>query len=665
MPLEFTIVANHLNHYYGSGHLRRQILFDINLEIQPGEIVIMTGPSGSGKTTLLTLIGGLRTVQEGNLYVLGQKMAGVSSSRLKKVRRQIGFIFQDHNLLSSLNAIKNVEMAAALYPISAKESQAKSKAALETVGLGKYLHSRPDQLSGGQKQRVAIARALVNQPQVILADEPTASLDGHTGREIVELMQKLAKQQGCTIILVTHDNRILDIADRIISLEDGRLSTSTDELLLNLSNLTSFIADTDSQQLKDLVNQLSSTKFSEFLGKLNREFKQVVNTINLLTNRSFDLKLQTTLQVISLKIAQLLQAERVTFFIIDQKHQILWSKNARGKHGELISIEIPMDTGIAGHVATTGETLNISDPYNDARFNPKIDRDSGFRSRGILCLPIIDSQGEVFAVVEALNKQGNMPFDKRDEEQFYELTQSLEFAVQSSILYAQSLYSNVSQTLGMDMTELKAKVRTLSLKEFIDFLNNLNQEFKLLISSGLTFEFREFRDKITNLFQVISDRIGQVLSAEFITFFIVNREKQTLRTDRALSQEGKLFTIEVPINQGIVGYVARTGEPVIINNPYHDERFYSKVDRDIGFQTRHIMSLPIFNPETKEVVAVVHAINKSMSDIGFDIADQQRFSQLIDALGMVLQVSIVALRSSFIYTDAKWREGENGRTTYN
>ena len=653
MSLEFTIVANHLNQYYGSGHLHRQILFDINLEIKPGEIVIMTGPSGSGKTTLLTLIGGLRTVQEGNLYVLGQKMAGVSSSRLKKVRRQIGFIFQDHNLLSSLNAIKNVEMAAALYPISAKKSQAKSKSALEAVGLGKYLHSYPYQLSVGQKQRVAIARALVNQPQVILADEPTASLDGQTGREIVELMQKLAKQQSCTIILVTHDNRILDIADRIISLEDGRLSTSRGELLLNLSNLTSFIADTDSEQIKNLVNQLSSTQFSEFLGKLNRELKQMVNTINLLTNRSCDLKLQTTLQVISLKIAQLLQAEQVTFFIIDRQHQILWSKNARGKDGELINIEIPIDAGIAGYVATTGETLNIPDPYNDARFNPKIDRDSGFRSRSILCLPIIDSQGEVFAVVEALNKQGNISFDKRDEERFYELTQSLEFAVQSSILYAQSLYSNISQTLGMDMTELKEKIKTLSLKGFIDFLNSLNKEFKLLISSGLTFESHEVRDKITDLFQVISYKISQVLSAEFITFFIVNREKQTLRSDCALSQEGKPCTIEVPINEGIIGYVAHTGEPIIINNPHNNECLYSKLYQDIGFQTRHIMSLPIFDPETKEVVAVVYAINKFMSDTGFDITDQQQFSELIDALGTVLQVSIIALRSSFIYTDEK------------
>lgn len=259
MALQPTIFIDNLNHYYGVGRLRRQILFDIHLEINLGEIVIMTGPSGSGKTTLLTLIGGLRAVEEGTLQILGQEMRGVSSGRLEKIRRQIGFIFQEHNLLSSLNAIKNVEMAAALYPISGKESKARSQAALEAVGLGQHLTKRPDQLSGGQKQRVAIARALVNEPQVILADEPTASLDGHTGREVVELMQRLARQQGCTIILVTHDNRILDIADRIISLEDGRLSASKGEFLLGLSNLTSFIVDTEIDEIHNLITPLSNS----------------------------------------------------------------------------------------------------------------------------------------------------------------------------------------------------------------------------------------------------------------------------------------------------------------------------------------------------------------------------------------------------------------------
>ncbi|NEZ54838.1 ATP-binding cassette domain-containing protein [Adonisia turfae] len=446
MALESTIVANQLSHYYGAGRLRRQILFDIYLEIQAGEIVIMTGPSGSGKTTLLTLMGGLRTVQEGSLQVLGQEMRGVSHGRLEKIRRQIGFIFQDHNLLSSLNAIKNVEMAAALYPISAKRSKAQAKAALEAVGLGKYLYSRPEQLSGGQKQRVAIARALVNKPQVILADEPTASLDGHTGREVVELMQQLAKQQGCTIILVTHDNRILDIADRIISLEDGRLSISKGEFLLGLSNLTSFILETDINAINNLISPLSASQFSDFLNKLNHELEQVVSSMNLLRDRSFNSKLQITFQAISLKIAQLLQAEQVTFFVVDHSRKILWSKNARGKDDQLISIEIPIDSGIAGYVATTGEILNIEDPYNDARFNPQVDRDTGCLTRNILCLPIVNDKNEVFAVVQALNKIGDSSFNHNDEEHFFELTQSLGFTVKSSILYTQKMYHSMTSS---------------------------------------------------------------------------------------------------------------------------------------------------------------------------------------------------------------------------
>lgn len=441
MALDATIVANQLNHYYGTGRLRRQILFDIQLEIQPGEIVIMTGPSGSGKTTLLTLMGGLREVQSGHLQVLGQELRGVSSGRLEKIRRQIGFIFQDHNLLSSLNALKNVEMAAALYPISARKAQALAKTALEKVGLGNHLYSRPEHLSGGQKQRVAIARALVNEPQIILADEPTASLDGHTGREIVELMQQLAKEQGCTIILVTHDNRILDIADRIISLEDGRLSASKGEFLLDISNLTSFILETDINAINDLIYPLSPSQFSDFLNKLNHELEQVVGSINLIRDQSFNAKLQITFETISSKISQLLQAEQVTFFVVDQARKILWSKNARGKDGQLISIEMPIGSGIAGHVATTRKPLNIDDPYNDVRFNPQIDQDTGCLTRNILCLPIVNDRNEVFAVVQALNKAGNSSFNHEDEKHFYELTKSLGFTVQSSILYTQQMYS--------------------------------------------------------------------------------------------------------------------------------------------------------------------------------------------------------------------------------
>jgi putative ABC transport system ATP-binding protein len=222
------VSIKNLNYYFGKGSLRKQILFDIRLEIQPGEIVLMTGPSGSGKTTLLTLMGGLRSPQEGSLKILGQELAGATKNQLVEVRRNIGYIFQAHNLLKCLTARQNVQMSLELHPqFSSQEAVAKAEAMLAVVGLGSHINYYPDNLSGGQKQRVAIARALVSHPKLVLADEPTAALDSKSGRDVVELMQRLAKEQGCSILMVTHDNRVLDIADRIVHMEDGHLKTDS------------------------------------------------------------------------------------------------------------------------------------------------------------------------------------------------------------------------------------------------------------------------------------------------------------------------------------------------------------------------------------------------------------------------------------------------------
>lgn len=213
-----------LNHYFGDGSLRKQILFDINLTLYQGEVVILKGPSGSGKTTLLTLMGGLRSAQSGSLKVLGQQLVGARKQRLVRLRRNIGYIFQAHNLLECLTARQNVQMSIELHNhFSTREAQKKAIEMLESVGLGERVNYYPHNLSGGQKQRVAIARALVSHPKMVLADEPTASLDSKSGHDVVELMQRLAKEQGCTILIVTHDNRILDVADRIVELEDGYL----------------------------------------------------------------------------------------------------------------------------------------------------------------------------------------------------------------------------------------------------------------------------------------------------------------------------------------------------------------------------------------------------------------------------------------------------------
>lgn len=221
------ISINNLNHYFGQGQLKKQVLFDISLEINSGEIVIMTGPSGSGKTTLLTLIGGLRSAQSGSLKVLEREMCGASAEELTLARRNNGYIFQAHNLHNSLTALQNVKMGLELHNhLSLKQMQERSAQMLEHVGLGHRVNYYPDDLSGGQKQRVAIARALVNHPKIVLADEPTAALDSKSGRDVVNLMQTLAKEQGCTILLVTHDNRILDVADRIVEMEDGKLTNN-------------------------------------------------------------------------------------------------------------------------------------------------------------------------------------------------------------------------------------------------------------------------------------------------------------------------------------------------------------------------------------------------------------------------------------------------------
>jgi putative ABC transport system ATP-binding protein len=212
-----------LNHHYGSGEARTQCLFDCSLEVAPGEIVIMTGPSGSGKTTILTLMGALRTIQTGSIEILGQELYGLGERELVSVRRRIGFIFQAHNLFESLTAHQTVMMALELNGHTRAEMDRRAVEMLTAVGLGHRVYYKPAALSGGQKQRVAIARALANRPKLILADEPTAALDEKSGRDVVKLLQQLAEEDGCTSFIVTHDNRILDVADRIVNMVGGRV----------------------------------------------------------------------------------------------------------------------------------------------------------------------------------------------------------------------------------------------------------------------------------------------------------------------------------------------------------------------------------------------------------------------------------------------------------
>lgn len=222
--LDSVIRAEGLSHWFGQGETRTPAVVDLTIEIDRGEIVILTGPSGSGKTTLLTLIGALRRVQQGGLRVLGRDLSRLDQAALVRHRGDIGFIFQQHNLFSSLSAVENVRMATAMKPASVREMNRRASAVLERIGMGDRLHHLPSKLSGGQRQRVAIARALVNEPSLVLADEPTASLDAASGQEVMNLLNEMANGPGkATVLIVTHDQRLLDRAHRIINMVNGRL----------------------------------------------------------------------------------------------------------------------------------------------------------------------------------------------------------------------------------------------------------------------------------------------------------------------------------------------------------------------------------------------------------------------------------------------------------
>jgi len=224
------ISLKHVNHWFGTGEERKHALKDISLDIYPGQLVICTGPSGSGKTTLLTMLGGLRSCQDGSLNILGEELNGANKNQLAKLRLNVGFIFQAHNLMMFLNARKNVRLSLELHDkYYESDMDLMAEQMLDKLGLGDRVDYFPANLSGGQRQRVAIARALVSRPKILLGDEPTAALDKESGRTVVNLMKELAETEKTTIIMVTHDNKILDVADRIIIVEDGRLANKEQE----------------------------------------------------------------------------------------------------------------------------------------------------------------------------------------------------------------------------------------------------------------------------------------------------------------------------------------------------------------------------------------------------------------------------------------------------
>jgi len=420
------IVLSSVSHFFGGGGLRKQILFDVSVEIRRGEIVIVTGPSGSGKTTMLTLIGALRSAQAGSVRVLGQELRGASARVLESVRRDVGYIFQAHNLLDALTATQNVMLSLLLDRVGRREAREQARDWLRAVGLGERLDHHPSQLSGGQRQRVAIARSLAGAPRIVLADEPTASLDKQSGREVVDRMQALARERGVTVLLVTHDNRILDVADRIVHLEDGRLASFTDHVAANTRHMMDMLARNNRRgELERRIAEAPAAELPALLEQATTSAAEFLRITELAQDDAFQSMFEGVLGAFTRRFGGLLDAERASLFVVDRGRGELWLKVAQEEGGRPVDVRVPLDRGVAGRVATSGRSVRLEDAYASPLFNPEVDRATGFRTRSILCVPIVDRAGRVFAVAQALNRRDGRPFDDADEARLVELVGKL------------------------------------------------------------------------------------------------------------------------------------------------------------------------------------------------------------------------------------------------
>lgn len=304
------VIVEDVTYIYRTDVSERKVLDNVSMRIDPGEIIILTGPSGSGKTTLITLIGALRTAQAGSVKILGQELLGAKEKVLSRVRRQIGFIFQQHNLLESLTVAQNVMMSLQLgqEKLSRKDQRARVTEILTQVGLGEHIDKYPRALSGGQKQRAGIARALVTHPTMILADEPTASLDKESGRTVVDLIQQLCREQGASVALVTHDNRILDVADNILHLEDGRIQSMSEAVATSTSRMLRLLNEHDpeaSQYLSAFSLALTRVAMADnSVDDAEREtICRVLNEVSDLAQGEVDLVMELAMSQVSCRSA--------------------------------------------------------------------------------------------------------------------------------------------------------------------------------------------------------------------------------------------------------------------------------------------------------------------------------------------------------------------------
>ena len=437
------IVVEHVDHWYGRGPLRRQVLFDVSAVIRAGEIVILSGPSGSGKTTLLTLIGALRSTQSGSLRVFDRELRGADERVLTEVRRGIGYVFQAHNLLDALTAQQNVEMGLQLHAgWSPAERAKRARELLTDVGLARHAERHPRELSGGERQRVAIARALAAGPRILLADEPTASLDRETGREIVSLIQRLARVHEVTVVLVTHDARILDVADRILALEDGRLSSFMSAVTQDTRHLWGLLAhDIRQGELVRRVRELEPDRFLELLAQVTEETRALVEMVDLVQSEAFDSMLAQVLEAFAAKAGEIVAAARTRLFFVDEERRELFTLAVAEGEG-LRETRVPIGRGIVGSAAERGVPVNAAEPGTAPEDEPE------FR-RG-LAIPFTDSAGHVFAVLELGRDAAGRDFDAEEAGRLDALAHSIASALEA--WFRMSCSCRKGRGLGADAT---------------------------------------------------------------------------------------------------------------------------------------------------------------------------------------------------------------------
>ncbi|MGB3790599.1 MAG: adenylate/guanylate cyclase domain-containing protein [Phormidesmis sp.] len=327
-------------------------------------------------------------------------------------------------------------------------------------------------------------------------------------------------------------------------------------------------------RLAERVEDLSIPDFIAFLDRTTKDFRQFLKVIDLINNQSLEPMLDELLETFTLKIGQILRAERTTIFVVDEDRQELWSKIAQGSDADSLEIRLPLSHGIAGYVATTGEGLNIPDAYADARFSDATDKQTGYRTRNILCMPVVNSDRKVVAIAQLLNKIGTHPFSQEDETRFARFAPSIGILLET----CQRFYLAARNQKGV--------------AALLEAISSMEQSLNLTIT-----------------LQSVMAAARQLMQADRSTLWLLNEAKNELWSQVRSADGQSLIDLRLPTDKGIVGYVAATGQKLNIPDAYKDNRFDVSSDQKTGYRTRNILCMPVFNSSGK-LIGVSQLINR-------------------------------------------------------